>query len=98
MLRNLDQLTNLVVISGMIFNVLVILALPILRHKYPNIDRPYKVWLYPISVIVVALVFIGLLIQGIIEDPINGSLGLLVPAAGAVVYFIFDKKIKSEVK
>ena len=98
LLRNLDQLTNLVVISGMIFNVLVILALPILRHKYPNIDRPYKVWLYPISVIVVALVFVGLLIQGIIEDPINGSLGLVVPAAGAVVYFIFDKRIKSEAK
>ena len=98
LLRNLDQLTNLVVISGMIFNVLVILALPILRHKYPDIDRPYKVWLYPISVIVVALVFVGLLIQGIIEDPINGSLGLLVPAAGAVVYFVFDKRIKSEAK
>ena len=91
LLRNLDQLTNLVVISGMIFNVLVILALPILRHKYPDIERPYKVWLYPLSVIIVSLIFIGLLIQGVIEDPINGSLGLLVPAAGAIVYFVFDK-------
>ena len=91
LLRNLDQLTNLVVISGMIFNVLVILALPILRHKYPDIERPYKVWLYPLSVIMVSLIFIGLLIQGVIEDPINGLLGLLVPAAGAIVYFVFDK-------
>ena len=91
LLRNLDQLTNLVVISGMIFNVLVILALPILRYKYPDIERPYKVWLYPLSVIMVSLIFIGLLIQGVIEDPINGLLGLLVPAAGAIVYFVFDK-------
>lgn len=98
LLRNLDQLTNLVVISGMVFNVLVILALPMLRHKYPNIERPYKVWLYPVSVIVVALVFIGLLIQGAMEDPLNGALGLAVPATGAVVYFIFDKINKKEVK
>ncbi len=96
--RNLDQLTNLVVISVMIFNVLVILAVPILRKKYPNIERPYKVWFYPVSVIIVALVFIGLFIQGAMEDPVNGAAGLLVPLAGAVVYFIFDKKLKKEVK
>ena len=98
LLRNLDQLTNLVVISGMVFNVMVIIALPILRHKYPNIERPYKVWFYPVSVIIVTLVFIGLLVQGVMEDPVNGALGLVVPAIGAVVYFIFDQKLKKEVK
>ena len=98
LLRNLDQLTNLVVISALIFNVLVIVALPILRHKYPTIERPYKVWFYPVSVILVALVFTGLLIQGVIDDPVNGALGLVVPAIGAVVYFIFDQKLKKEVK
>ena len=82
----------------MVFNVMVIIALPILRHKYPNIERPYKVWLYPVSVILVTLVFIGLLVQGVVEDPVNGALGLVVPAIGAVVYFIFDRKLKKEVK
>ena len=77
---------------------LVIVALPILRHKYPTIERPYKVWFYPVSVILVALVFTGLLIQGVIDDPVNGALGLVVPAIGAVVYFIFDQKLKKEVK
>ena len=96
--RNLDELTNLVVISVMLFNVLVILSVPILRKKYPNIERPYKVWLYPVSVIVVALVFVGLFIQGAMEDPVNGAAGLLVPLAGAVVYFIFDRKLKKEGK
>ena len=50
------------------------------------------------SVILVALVFTGLLIQGVIDDPVNGALGLVVPAIGAVVYFIFDQKLKKEVK
>jgi APA family basic amino acid/polyamine antiporter len=94
--RNLDQLTNLVVLSAMLFNVLVVGAVPILRKKYPNIERPYKVWLYPVSVIIVILIFIGLFIQGAMEDPINGAAGMLVPIAGAVVYYIFDKKIRKE--
>lgn len=97
-LRNLDQLTNLVVVTGMIFSVLVILAVPILRKKYPKIERPYKVWLYPVSIIITALVFTGLLINAAIEDPVTGMVGLVVPAMGAVVYYIFDKKLKKESK
>jgi APA family basic amino acid/polyamine antiporter len=82
----------------MLFNVLVVGAVPILRKKYPNIERPYKVWLYPVSVILVILVFIGLFIQGAMEDPINGAAGMLVPLAGAVVYYVFDRKLKKEEK
>ena len=97
-IRSLDQLTNLVVVSGMVFSVLVILAVPLLRRKYPNIERPYKVWFYPVSVIITALIFTGLLVQAAIEDPFTGMAGLVVPALGAVVYFIFDMKMKKEDK
>lgn len=96
LLRNLDQLTNMVVITGMIFSVLVILAVPILRKKYPNIQRPYKVRFYPVSVIITALIFTGLLVQAAIEDPITGATGLIVPLLGAVTYYIFDRKLKKE--
>lgn len=96
MLRNLDQLTNLVVLSVMLFNVLVVLAVPILRKKYPDIERPYKVWFYPFSVIIVALVFVGLFVQGAIDDPVTGLTGFVVPVVGAFVYWLFDVKIKRE--
>lgn len=92
LMRNLDQLTNMVVVTGMVFNALVILAVPILRKKYPNIERPYKVWFYPVSVIITVLIFIGLLINAAVEDPINGLMGLGVPALGALVYYIFELK------
>ena len=96
LLRSLDQLTNLVVLTAMVYNVLVIFAVPILRKKYPDIERPYKVWFYPVSVIITGLIFIGLLINGAIEDPVNGFLGFSVPLLGAVVYWIFDRKLKKE--
>lgn len=98
LVRNLEQLTNMVVVTGMVFNVLVVLAVPILRKKYPKIERPYKVWLYPVSVIITALIFVGLLINSAIEDPVTGAIGFCVPAAGAVVYYIFDVIRRKEMK
>lgn len=98
LIRNLEQLTNMVVVTGMVFNVLVVLAVPILRKKYPKIERPYKVWLYPVSVIITALIFVGLLINSAIDDPVTGAIGFCVPAAGALVYYIFDVIRKKEMK
>lgn len=32
----------------------------------------------------------------LIEDPVKGFLGFSVPLLGAVVYWIFDRKLKKE--
>lgn len=98
MVSNLDQLTNMVVVTSMVFNTLVIVAVPILRKKYPDIERPYKVWFYPVSVIITTLIFVGLLINGIVTDPVMAFAGFGVPLIGAVVYIIFDVKNKKENK
>lgn len=96
LLRNLDQLTSLVVFSGMVFNLLVVIAVFIYRKKFPNLERPYKAWGYPVTVIISVLLFAGLMINTFIEDPVTSIIGLAVPAIGAAVYFIFDAKLKKE--
>jgi APA family basic amino acid/polyamine antiporter len=96
LLRNLDQLTSLVVFSGMLFNVLGVVAVIVYRKKFPNLERPYKAWGYPVTVIICIALFIGLMINNLMEDPITALIGLIVPAIGAVVYFIFDRKLKAE--
>ena len=96
LVRNLSQLTDMVVLSNMLFNVLIVIAVPILRKKFPNIERPYKVWLYPVSIIITAIIFLALFVNSAIEDPVLGSIGFTVPALGAVVYWIFDRKLKKE--
>lgn len=96
LLRNLDQLTSLVVFTGMLFNVLGVVAVIVYRKKFPNLERPYKAWGYPVTVIICIALFIGLMINNLMEDPITALIGLIVPAIGAVVYFIFDRKLKAE--
>lgn len=96
LLRNLSQLTSLVVFSGMIFNTLGVYAVMRYRKKFPNAERPYKVIGYPVTIILTTLLFIGLMVNTLIEDPITSVIGLTVPAIGVFVYLYFDKKLKSE--
>nr|WP_315024793.1 amino acid permease [uncultured Aminipila sp.] len=94
MMRNLDQLTTLVVFTAMIFNLLTILAVPVCRKRFPQIERPYKVWAYPVSVIITALIFFGLLINTFFDDPTSAIVGFSVPLIGIGFYMYFDKQLK----
>ncbi len=96
LMRDLDQLTTLVVFSTMLFNCLTVLAVPICRKKMPDMERPYKVWLYPVSVIITILIYIGLVISTFLDDPTSAIIGFAVPAIGIVFYLYFDKKNKKE--
>lgn len=95
-LRSLDQLTSLVVFSGMIFNVLVVGAVYIYRKKFPNMERPYKLWGYPVTLGITVLLFVGLMVNTFIEDPTTALIGLVVPVLGALVYWFFDMRLKKE--
>ena len=84
--NNLDQITSLVVFSGMIFKALTFASVIVLRKKYPDLNRPYKVWFYPFSVYLIILIMIGLCINTLMEDPRTSLIGLIVPLFGLAVY------------
>lgn len=98
MSHSLDQLTNLVVFTAMLFNMLTVLAVPVCRKKFPQIQRPYKVWLYPVSVVVTALIFAGLVINTFFDDVSSAVIGCAVPAIGVLFYLYFDRQLKKEEK
>ena len=92
MMRDLNQLTNLVIFSSMFFNVLTIGAVFIFRKKFPNMERPYKAWGYPVTIVITLLIFIGLMVNTLMEDPITALIGMSVPAVGLLCYGFFKKK------
>ena len=97
-LRNLDQLTSLVVFCGMLFNCLAVTAVFVYRRKYPDLERPYKVWLYPVSVVITVILFVGLMVNNLMEDPVTALTGLIVPVVGIFFYLYFKKKYGGEEK
>lgn len=85
--RNLNQLTSLVVLQGLIFNGLIFFSVIIFRRTLPNIERPYRVWGYPLVPIVATLVMVGLLVNTLMTSDFNNSLlSLLIPAAAYLIY------------
>lgn len=92
LLRNLNQLTALVVFASLSFKLLTVFAVVIFRKKQPSLERPYKVPLAYVTVTVTCLAFLGLLLSTFTGDPLTSLIGLAVPAAGALVYFLFFHK------
>ena len=95
-LRDLNQLTSLVVFSNMLFNVMVIIAVPVLRKKMPDAERPYRVWGGMPTVYVTIAIFFLMMLNTLFEDPLTCVIGLAVPALGVLVYLLFDRKLKKE--
>ena len=95
--RNLSQLTSLVAFCAMVFNGLTFYAVIRLRKKYPTMERPYKVWGYPVMIIVICIVMIGLMANTFVEDPITSVIGCAVPIVGLILYELVFKKSRAAV-
>ncbi len=93
-----EQLTTLVVFSGMIFTTLTVAAVFILRRKFPHMHRPYRVWGYPVVPIIVLVLNLGLMLNTLLDDPMSSLVGLVVPLLGAPAYFYFRKANKVDVE
>ncbi len=92
LLRDLNQLTSLVVFSSITFKALTIGAVIVLRKKLPDMERPYKVWGGNVTVVITLLIMAGLVLNTFISDPVTSIIGLIVPGVGYLVYLIFKKK------
>ncbi len=94
----LDDLISLIAFSGLLFNGLIFLSLFIFRKRYPNKERPYKVWGYPYLPAFAILVTGLLLVAVYVEDIWASLIGTGVLLAGLPIYYgiqYFRKKRKA---
>jgi APA family basic amino acid/polyamine antiporter len=94
LLRNLGQLTALVVFASILYKMLTVFSVLIYRKKQPNTLRPYRVPFTYVTVIIATLSLLGLLLNVLVGDPTTSIIGLAVPLSGVIVYFIFFNKKK----
>ena len=56
-------------------------------------ERPHRVWLYPLTIFFVCAIMIGLIANTALKDPVTAALGLIVPLIAPVIYeFLFRKE------
>lgn len=89
-IADFQSLIDIAVLATWIYYSLAVASCIVLRKKYPEIERPYKVWGYPVLPIIVVLFGITMLAANFLTDP-HTVLGLLIPISGIPAYFIFNK-------
>lgn len=89
---NYDQLTDLVVFVIWIFYVLTFVAVIKLRVKNPNMEKPYKVPLYPITPIVAIAGGMYIIIATVITQPVNAGIGVLLTIIGLPIFYYRKSK------
>jgi basic amino acid/polyamine antiporter, APA family len=84
-----DQLTDYVVFASWIFYGLVTSAVFVLRYKAPELPRPYRTLGYPVVPIIFVLVAVWLVVNTLMNRPLESIAGLVLIALGLPVYFYF---------
>lgn len=94
---NVEQLFTYMIFSAIIFWVITVWSVFTLRRKRPKLERPYKTWGYPVTPMIFILACIGLLVNTLIESPMESLFGLGVTALGVPAYFYWkNRKSKDE--
>ncbi|MCP5104023.1 MAG: amino acid permease [bacterium] len=86
-----EQLLTYVMFVAIIFWITAAFSVFTLRKKRPDMPRPYKVWGYPVVPVVFIIASLGILVNTLIETPVEALAGLGITLIGIPVYFYWKK-------
>jgi len=86
-----EQLFTFVMFVAIIIWISAVLSVFTLRKKYPQLPRPYKTWGYPVVPAIFIVASFGILINTLIEKPLESLVGLALTGLGIPAYFLWKK-------
>lgn len=90
-----DTLTNLAIFVVWIFFVMTVAGIFILRSKFKDLERPYKVPLYPVVPIIGIVGGIYIIVSTLITSTSYALFGIGITLLGLPVYFLIRKKAQN---
>ena len=87
-----DLLSDLAVFTVWIFYIMTFFGVIKLRKDQPDLVRPYKIPLYPITPAIAIIGGTYVVINTLITQPVNAISGLVITALGLPVYSYMKKK------
>jgi APA family basic amino acid/polyamine antiporter len=87
-----DQLTNMAVMSYALFWIPVSLAVIVLRRRFPEAARPYRVPGYPLVPLLFALVMAWIVVSALITSPRESIAAVLLILLGLPLYPLFRRR------
>lgn len=90
--NSLQDLTDMLIFTTSILNVMTVFAVLIMRKKYPYLERPYKVWGGKVTIIITCIAYLILMVNEFLDAPKSGLIGIGINVLGVFVYMYFRKK------
>ena len=87
-----DQLTDLLIFASFIFYGATALGVIVMRYKFPEAERPYKVIAYPVLPVIFTLFCLSLVLITIIQNPMQALVGITLIFSGVPVYLYFSSR------
>jgi APA family basic amino acid/polyamine antiporter len=81
-----EQIIALFAVLLLLYYVSAFLAVFVLRHRAPTVQRPYKALGYPLTTAIVFLGSLAFLVAAIAEDPRSGLIAVIFLACCAPAY------------
>ncbi len=96
-LGNFDYLTDMAIFVMWLFNLLLLIAVFKLRKTAPDLNRPYRVPLFPILPIFAILGAAFILVMTIIQQTSLSLIGIAVTLLGVPVFYLLQKRKATEI-
>jgi len=87
-----ETLADYAMFAIWVFYGLMVAAVIVLRQTRPEIDRPYRMWGYPMTPLLFLAITGWFLVNMLITRPVPSIAGLVLIATGVPVYFIWSRK------
>jgi basic amino acid/polyamine antiporter, APA family len=74
------------------FHGMAVFSVLILRRRYPERARPYRMWGYPATALLFVLFALWFVINTLLTRPVSSSASAAIIAAGVAAYFVWSRK------
>jgi APA family basic amino acid/polyamine antiporter len=86
-----DTLTDYVIFGSWIFYALVTSSIFLFRRRYPDLERPYKAWGYPVVPVIFLLVAVWLLVVTVMTSPKQSVTGIFLIVLGLPIFWYLNR-------
>jgi APA family basic amino acid/polyamine antiporter len=94
LLGTFEQLFTFAMFISIAFWIVATAAVFTLRKKRPDLPRPYKTWGYPVVPAVFIVASCGILLNTLLEKPVEALTGIFLTALGIPVYFYWKRRLR----
>jgi APA family basic amino acid/polyamine antiporter len=89
-----ETLVTYAMFAAFIFYGLTVPGVIILRHKYPDRERPYRMWGYPVTPVLFTATAAWFVVNALITTPGPSLAAILIISTGIPVYYMWQSRIR----